>query len=156
MRQGSKEMAGWGSTETLSDDSTAAGWRSGWGKKTPASGRNRSKVWDFKEKPVPVRSKVPEVRVAKVHSLEELNQKWKYFLEQDYQKEAHDGIREYYESQGAKVPAEGISPMQEWNRICSPVEQIMKSSRYPPAYHGWSTESARKHWCTHINSRNGW
>ncbi len=48
-----------------------------------------------------------------MHSLEEMNQKWKYFLEQDYQKEAHDGIREYYESQGAKVPAEGISPMQE-------------------------------------------
>lgn len=51
-----------------------------------------------------------------MHSLEELNQKWKYFLEQDYQKEAHDGIREYYESQGVKVPAEGISPLQEFNR----------------------------------------
>lgn len=59
---------------------------------------------------------IAEVRVAKVHSLEELNQKWKYFLEQDYQKEAHDGIREYYESQGVKVPAEGISPMQEFRR----------------------------------------
>ena len=35
---------------------------------------------------------IAEVRVAKVHSLEELNQKWKYFLEQDYQKEAHDGF----------------------------------------------------------------
>lgn len=59
---------------------------------------------------------IAEVRVAKVHSLEELNQKWKYFLEQDYQKEAHDGIREYYESQRVKVPAEGISPMQEFRR----------------------------------------
>ena len=59
---------------------------------------------------------IAEVRVAKVHSLEELNQKWKYFLEQDYQKEAHDGIKEYYESQGVKVPAEGISPMQEFTR----------------------------------------
>ena len=43
-------------------------------------------------------------------------QKWKFFLEQDYLKEAHDGIREYYESHGVKVPAEGISPMQEFNR----------------------------------------
>ena len=51
-----------------------------------------------------------------MHSLEELNQKWKYFLEQDYQKEAHDGIREYYESQGVKVPAEGITPLQEFTR----------------------------------------
>ena len=37
-------------------------------------------------------------------------------MEQDYQKEAHEGIREYYESQGAKVPAEGISPLQEFTR----------------------------------------
>ena len=51
-----------------------------------------------------------------MHSLEELNQKWKCFLEQDYQKEAHDGIYEYYESHGVKVPAEGISPMLEFNR----------------------------------------
>ena len=59
---------------------------------------------------------IAEVRIAKVHSLEELNQKWKYFLEQDYQKEAHDGIREYYESQGVKVPSEGITPLQEFTR----------------------------------------
>lgn len=59
---------------------------------------------------------IAEIRVAKVHSLEELNQKWKYFLEQDYQKEAHDGIREYYESQGVQVPPEGISPYQEFMR----------------------------------------
>ena len=37
-------------------------------------------------------------------------------IEKFYQKEAHDGIREYYESHGVKVPAEGISPMQEFNR----------------------------------------
>ena len=54
--------------------------------------------------------------MAKVHSLEELNRKWKYFLEQDYQKEAHDGIREYYESQGVNIPPEGISPMWEFMR----------------------------------------
>lgn len=59
---------------------------------------------------------IAEIRVAKVRSLEELNRKWKYFLEQDYQKEAHDGIREYYESQGVKVPAEGITPLQEFTR----------------------------------------
>lgn len=37
-------------------------------------------------------------------------------IEKFYQKEAHDGIREYYESHGVKVPAGGISPMQEFNR----------------------------------------
>lgn len=59
---------------------------------------------------------IAEIRVAHVHSLEELNRKWKVFLEQDYQKEAHDGIREYYESYGVKVPSEGISPLQEFQR----------------------------------------
>ena len=74
---------------------------------------SKGKVEKFHQK---VDQFIAEVRVAKVHSLEELNQKWKYFLEQDYQKEAHEGIREYYESQGAKVPAEGISPLQEFTR----------------------------------------
>ena len=59
---------------------------------------------------------IAEIRVSKVHSLEELNWKWKVFLEQDYQKEAHDGIREYYESYGVEVPSVGISPMQEFQR----------------------------------------
>ena len=79
----------------------------------PRACQAKGKIEKFHQK---VDQFIAEVRVAKVHSLEELNQKWKYFLEQDYQKEAHDGIREYYESQGVKVPAEGISPMQEFNR----------------------------------------
>ena len=36
--------------------------------------------------------------------VEELNHRWKVFLEQEYQKEAHAGIREYYESYGVEVP----------------------------------------------------
>lgn len=59
---------------------------------------------------------IAEIKVAHVHSLEELNRRWKIFLEQDYQKEAHDGIREYYKSYGVTVPSGGISPLQEWNR----------------------------------------
>ena len=74
---------------------------------------SKGKIEKFHQK---VDQFIAEIRVAKVCSLEELNQKWKYFLEQDYQKEAHDGIREYYESQGVKVPAEGITPLQEFTR----------------------------------------
>ena len=74
---------------------------------------SKGKIEKFHQK---VDQFIAEIRVAKVHSLEELNQKWKYFLEQDYQKEAHDGIREYYESQGVQVPLEGISPYQEFMR----------------------------------------
>ncbi len=54
--------------------------------------------------------------MAHVHSVEELNRRWKIFLEQEYQKEAHAGIREYYESRGASVPVCGITPEQEWMR----------------------------------------
>ena len=79
----------------------------------PRACQAKGKIEKFHQK---VDQFIAEIRVAKVHSLEELNQKWKYFLEQDYQKEAHDGIREYYESQGAQVPAEGISPYQEFMR----------------------------------------
>lgn len=74
---------------------------------------SKGKIEKFHQK---VDQFIEEIRVAKVHSLTELNQKWKYFLEQDYQKEAHDGIREYYESQGVQVPKEGISPYQEFMR----------------------------------------
>lgn len=79
----------------------------------PRACQSKGKIEKFHQK---VDQFIAEVRVAKVHSLDELNRKWKYFLEQDYQKEAHDGLREYYESQGAKVPAEGITPMREFMR----------------------------------------
>ena len=79
----------------------------------PGACQSKGKVEKFHQK---VDQFIAEIRVAKVHSLEELNRKWKYFLEQDYQKEAHDGIREYYESQGVNIPPEGISPMWEFMR----------------------------------------
>lgn len=57
-----------------------------------------------------------EAKVHKVRTLEELNRHWSNYLEEYYHKTGHDGIREYYESQGVMVPAEGITPLQEWNR----------------------------------------
>ncbi len=59
------------------------------------------------------------LREAKVHwirTLEELNRHWTNYLEEYYHKDAHGGIKEYYESQGVSVPTEGITPLQEWNR----------------------------------------
>lgn len=79
----------------------------------PRACQSKGKIEKFHQK---VDQFIAEIRVAKVHSVEELNQKWKYFLEQDYQKESHDGIREYYESQGVQVSIEGISPYQEFMR----------------------------------------
>ena len=57
-----------------------------------------------------------EIEKHHVHSVAELNEKWKYYLDQEYQKESHDGIREYYESMDVPVPSKGITPEQEWNR----------------------------------------
>jgi len=59
---------------------------------------------------------IAEVRAAHVHSVAELNRKWKIFLEQDYLKKPHSGIREYYESMDVEVPPNGITPEMEWNR----------------------------------------
>lgn len=59
---------------------------------------------------------INEIRIAHVHSVEELNEKWKVFLEEDYQKKAHAGISEYYKSLDVEVPREGISPLTEWRR----------------------------------------
>ena len=74
---------------------------------------SKGKIEKFHQK---VDQFIAEIRTFRVHSLEELNKKWKYFLEQDYQKEAHDGIREYYESYGVKIPSGGILPQQEFMR----------------------------------------
>lgn len=59
---------------------------------------------------------IAEVQAAHVHSVAELNEKWKVFLEQDYQKKPHAGIKEYYESMDVEVPPTGITPEMEWNR----------------------------------------
>lgn len=79
----------------------------------PRSGESKGKIEKFHQV---VDRFITEIRIAKVHTLEELNRCWKIFLDVDYQKDAHAGIREYYKSLGVEVPAEGISPLQEWNR----------------------------------------
>ena len=79
----------------------------------PYSGKSKGKVERFHQT---VDSFIAELAVDPVHSIAEMNEKWKYFLEEDYQKRAHDGIAKYYKSKGIDVPAEGITPIMEWNR----------------------------------------
>ena len=62
-----------------------------------------------------------EVKIHGIKTLEELNHHWANYLEEYYHKRPHDGIREYYESLGAAVPKEGITPLQEWNRDSRPL-----------------------------------
>lgn len=79
----------------------------------PGACQSKGKIEKFHQK---VDQFIAEIHAAHVHSVEELNHRWKVFLEQEYQKEAHAGIREYYESYGVEVPACGITPEQEWLR----------------------------------------
>lgn len=79
----------------------------------PRKGESKGKIEKFHQV---VDRFIAEIKIARVHTLEELNRRWKIFLDQDYQKDPHDGIREYYESMDVKVPDGGISPLQEWNR----------------------------------------
>ena len=79
----------------------------------PRRGESKGKIEKFHQT---VDRFINEIKIAKVHTLDELNRRWKIFLDQDYQKDPHSGIREYYESMNAEVPEGGISPLQEWNR----------------------------------------
>ena len=63
-----------------------------------------------------------EVRLKKCRTLEELNRHWVNWLEEYYHTKPHDGIREYYESQGVKIPDSGITPVREFNRDSRPLK----------------------------------
>lgn len=77
------------------------------------SGKSKGKCEKFHQV---VDAFLREVKIHKIKTLEELNSYWNMYLEEYYHKVSHAGIREYYESLGTSVPAEGITPLQEWNR----------------------------------------
>ena len=62
-----------------------------------------------------------EASVQKIRTLEELNQFWDIWLGEYYHNKPHEGIEEYYKSLHSPVPADGISPLQEWNRDSHPL-----------------------------------
>lgn len=59
---------------------------------------------------------IAECKAQKVKTLEEANKYWELFVEEYYHDKAHEGIAEYYQSKGVDIPAEGITPRQEFNR----------------------------------------
>lgn len=79
----------------------------------PFSGKSKGKIERFHQT---VDRFIGEIEAAHVHSIAEMNEKWKIFLEEDYQKKPHSGIMKYYRSKGIEVPKGGISPLIEWNR----------------------------------------
>lgn len=85
------------------------------------SGKSKGKIEKFHQV---VDAFMREAKLKNVTSLEELNRLWTIFLEEYYNKKPHSGIREYYESSGANVPDEGITPVQEFNRDKRPLTFI--------------------------------
>lgn len=84
----------------------------------PRSGKSKGKIEKFHQV---VDAFIREAKLKDVSSLEELNRLWEIYLDEYYHRKKHEGIAEYYESLGAAVPAEGISPLQEWNRDSRPL-----------------------------------
>lgn len=82
------------------------------------SGKSKGKIEKFHQV---VDGFIAEAKAKKIRTLEELNRYWTIYLEEYYHKQPHDGIKEYYESLGAVVPAEGITPLQEFERDSRPL-----------------------------------
>lgn len=85
------------------------------------SGKSKGKIEKFHQV---VDSFNREAKLKNIKSMEELNRLWSVFLEEYYHKKPHEGIAEYYESLGAAVPENGITPLQEWNRDTRPLNFI--------------------------------
>ena len=69
-----------------------------------------------------VNSFLAEAKAQKIKTLSELNYHWNIWVEEYYHNKSHEGIREYYESQGVAVAKEGITPMQEFKRDTRPLK----------------------------------
>ena len=79
----------------------------------PNSGKSKGKIEKFHRI---ADDFIAEARAKKINALDELNRYWAIYLDGYYHKDPHSGIAEYYQSIGSSVPAEGITPEQEWNR----------------------------------------
>lgn len=84
----------------------------------PRSGKSKGKIEKFHQV---VDDFIRESKLKNIRTMEELNRLWAVYLEEYYHKQKHAGIAEYYESLGAAVSEEGISPLQEWNRDSRPL-----------------------------------
>lgn len=85
------------------------------------SGKSKGKIEKFHQI---VDDYLAEAKAKKIRTLEELNRYWQIYLSEYYCKQPHDGIREYYESLQVDIPAEGITPEQEWNRDSRPLRYL--------------------------------
>ena len=113
----------------------------------PYSGKSKGKIERFHQT---VDSFIAELSVSPAHSIAEMNEKWKYFLEEEYQKRPHKGIAQYYKSKGQDVPPSGISPVQEWDRDTRRLKYL-DSSTVSEAFTRHETREIDKTGCFEFN-----
>lgn len=87
----------------------------------PRSGKSKGKIEKFHQV---VDTFIREAKLKHVRTLEELNRLWAIYLDEYYHQKPHEGIHEYYESLGAAIPEQGISPLHEWNRDTRPLTYL--------------------------------
>ena len=87
----------------------------------PYSGQSKGKIEVYNRL---INSYITECRVQKVKTLEEARHWWTLFVEDYYHDKPHEGIREYYKSQGIDIPSAGITPLQEFNRDSRPLKYL--------------------------------
>ncbi len=85
------------------------------------SGKSKGKIEKFHQV---VDAFNREAKLKNIRTLEELNRLWQIFLDEYYHEKPHSGISEYYESLGAAIPENGITPVQEWNRDSRPLNYL--------------------------------
>ena len=115
----------------------------------PYSGKSKGKVEKFHQI---VDDFIAEIRLKKIRNLAEINQYWNIYLEGYYHKKPHEGIREYYESQGVTISAEGITPLQEWNRDTRPLV-YREASEVAAAFQSHTTRKVDRGGCINFNGR---
>ena len=71
-----------------------------------------------------INSYLAECKAKKVRTLEDANKYWNLFVEEYYHNKPHEGIAEYYSSINESFPAEGITPLQEFNRDSRPLKYL--------------------------------
>lgn len=79
----------------------------------PYAAASKGKIEKFNDT---VNKFIEEAKVKKFKTLEEMNVYWSYFLDDYYHDKPHEGIKEYYASQGTEFPEKGITPREEWMR----------------------------------------
>ena len=79
----------------------------------PYAAQSKGKIERFNED---VDSFLEEAKAKKIRTLEDLNRFWHMWVDEYYHYKEHEGIKEYYISQGWDYPEGGISPLLEWKR----------------------------------------